>query len=523
MGLAKTLRGPVGSFLLFAALASISSCSSKKTSSVSSAQFLAPQNQQVELLVSRLEINRVVHPGVLDSVLEPINPVLNIVGKLNKDLLLIYNGENDSRDLLTINFNDNSVKKVMTKEQFLEIFNQQAQKPNVGTVTPLLNGWLLGFETTSNSLFAIREFPEGSGEIVANLVLDQATIQDQVFPDEGGGGPPVTKAVVKAKSLVEFQPNEVLLIPATTNITSLHHLRVEEVLVEDEFGVSHPVLNGHFILLPPPGEPAETQLREGFLEFDKVRVKTGNTAVNFIDFPPIALPGTNRVLLFDGSIATSSFITLIYSLEPLGKDQPELVYRARVEILADKTDITDAISAANSGGEPFSGTLKFQAPFLHPGASLATTDPNYRSQVLSFESETNNVFAIDWTAPEGSDRVQVFSSANQLSSRTDLHPDPISQPGTFDPDLLFARNDVLRNRIAWDQGPGDLLSLSYETGQWVVVLHKADISKQTDSGLVTLNFVEAVDTDNLRVVDLESSTVLGIRLSYQSIPVSFPR
>jgi hypothetical protein len=523
--LAKTLRGPVGSFLLFAAMASISSCSSKKTASVSSEQFLAPQNQQVELLVSRLEINRVVHPGVLDSILEPINPVLNIVGKLNKDLLLIYNGENNSRDLITINFDDNAIEKVMTKDQFLEIFNQQAQKPNIGTVTQLLNGWLLGFETTSNSIFAIREFPEGSGEIVANLVLDQATIQDEVFPDEGGGGPPVTKAVVKAQSLVEFQPNEVLLIPATTNITSLHHLRLEEVQVEDEFGVSHPELNGHFILLPPPGLPPDTQLREGFLEFDKVRVKTGNTAVNFIDFPPIALPNTNRVLLFDGSTATSSFITLIYRLELLDPEDPssDLVYRASVEILADKTDLTDAISAANSGGEPFSGTLKFQAPFLHPGGSLPTTDPNYRTQVLSFEGETNNVFAIDWTAPEGSGRVRVFSSANQLSSRTDLHPDPISQPGTFDPNLLFARNDVLRNRIAWDQGPGDLLSLSYETGQWVVVLHKSDISQQTDSGLVTLNYIEAVDNDNLRVVDLESSTVLGIRLSYQSIPVSFPR
>jgi hypothetical protein len=497
------------------ALRSGSILASSNSAGPGATTFQAPQAQAVELLVSRLQINRVVHPGVLDSLLQNISPVLNVVGKLNENLLLLYNGENNSRDLITIDFERNSVKKVLSRDQLLELFMQQAQKPILGPVTRLQNGWLLGFEKTSNALFAIREFPEGSGEIVASLVMDQATIQDQVFPDQGEG-PPVTRAVVKAQSLLEFRPNEILLVPATTNITSLHHLEVEEVLVQDEFGGSRPALIGHFVLLPPSGEPPDSLKREGFLEFEKVKVKTGNTGVNFIDFPPLALPGTNLVLLFDQALQTSSFLALSYKLEPLDPADPRsaLVYRATVEVLAGRKDLTDAILASNGGGEPFPGQFRFTARFLHPGARLAATDPEYRTQVLAFDSVTTNLLAIDWTAQEGS-RAAVFSSAQKLASRIDSRPDQV--PQIPESSLLFAQNDVRGNRIAFGGESGDLLSLSYQTGDWVVVLHRAEISRTTGNSLVGFNYLEAPDNDNLRAVDFESATVLGVRLIYEPV------
>ena len=251
---------------------------------------------------------------------------------------------------------------------------------------------------------------------------------------------------------------------------------------------------------------------------------TGNTAVNVIQFPPVALPNTNKVLLFDAAAETSSFLAMSYNLEPLDpNDQTsDLVYRTSVQVLANRNEINEAMGDSNSGGEPFSGNLTFVQPFLHPGASLPASDPGHQTEVLTFETATNNTFAVDWTAPSGS-RVRVFSSASQLSTPTDLNPDPSVPSGTFVPNLLFAVNDVLSNRVVWNQGPGDLLSLSYDTGQWVVVLHRAAIAQQTGSSLVTLKYIEAIDNDNLRVVEFESSTIVGIRLFYQSIPVSFPR
>jgi hypothetical protein len=141
---------------------------------------------------------------------------------------------------------------------------------------------------------------------------------------------------------------------------------------------------------------------------------------------------------------------------------------------------------------------------------------------LAFEEVTNNTFAYNWSVPVGEPgKLSVLSTATHLTSRIDLNRDPELDTGTFAPSLSFATNDVIENRLAFDSGPGELVSLNYRTGRWVVLAHTRDISRRTNLGLVQLIWVEAISDNELRIVDFASSTILAARLRYLSIPVNF--
>ncbi|MGH2627395.1 MAG: hypothetical protein ACRDHY_12175, partial [Anaerolineales bacterium] len=463
MGLARVISLPLlcaAIFLLWCG------CRSDKRRGASSESFLAPQlidvdptsgqnaqgERAIEVLVDKLTILREVHRNPITGetkldgeLLDGPSPLLSPIGKLDEDRLLVY--DTQSKTVLTIDLIRYRVEKVMATQDFLALFRSLASKPVLDPVIQLQNGWILGYESVSRALFAMRRQDGGSG-IIAHLVLDQSEMRAQLFP------PPTTPVAVTIKSLTEFSPNQVLMVPAATNIAALHHLQVHE-----DFSTGERRLVGQFILLPS-GDPVPRS--EPFLHFDLIRAATSNVDIDLREFPPVPIPRSQKILLFDSSRDTSSFIEVTYRQELF---QGQDIFRVSlVDVTVDRDDMSAVVAASIPGGQPFQERFQFLSSFIHPGSTLDPNSPDYAPFVLAFEEKTNNLLAYDFSAPEGAQgKIQLLSSATQVSNRTDINRDPAIDTGTFDPQFRFAVNDVTDNRLAWDSGPDELVSLNYST------------------------------------------------------------
>ncbi len=548
MGLANT-----GRWLLWIGIAALAvvpgspGCSKSKKGNISSQSFVAPQvigvdpdtgtNAQgqrgVDLIVDKLLLLREVHRDPLtgkvtvpDVTLRQANARINVVGKLDRFKLLVF--ESESKTLLTIDLdrNTNAVAKVMEKDDFLAVFHNQAQKPILGPVIQLASGWLLGYEQFSKSLFGIRLDPEDPSKILAVLVRDQTELQDQLFP-EGA------KLQVTIKSMVEFSSRvetpgelreEVLVVSSNPAITHLERLSVvtTDKTIEASF-----IVGSHEV--PDPLNPPNTKtVYDYFFDFKKVKDVTSNTEVDIKDFTPFPIPNSPKILLFDRSKDTSSFLamTVHQALDPVNG----VTFDTTVEVLVHQSELLAAVQLANLGGEDFQGQFRFISGFLHPDASLPTGDSKRRPLVLLFDEETNNLFSLDFTkGASETNKLRVFTSTTMLTSRTDLHFDAELDTGTFEPVLTWATNEVLANKLAFDSGPGEIIAFNFNTGQVVVVLHRRDMTKVTGQGLLDAVYIEAIDPppagkgNSLRIIDAESSSLLAIQLEYLAIPVSLPK
>ncbi len=531
MGLAKCgrFKAQIGVLAAVAIGVAAWSCSSNKRGTVSQQSFLAPQlisvdpttgqnargDRAVEVVVDKVAILREVHRlddgtvPFLDSQLRGMSAKIIPFGKLSPTILLIEEAE--SRTLLTVNYQTNAVIRVATRVEFLGIFNGVTPKPTLGAVIELKNGWLLGFETNTRSLFAIRLHPNGLGGIISQQVLNQAEIRDQILPPQGG-------ARVTIRRMLEFARTQdlagdvthVLMIPFESQITALHHLQIKNNVQS---------LEASFVL--PDGQ--------GLVDFAKVSAVTGNLAVNVKECPPILVPGTTRVVLFDQGGTTLSTFTSSF----LGVDLvrgADLVFRSTVRVLVNRSELTQLIQPSQIGGNAYTGDFKFVEAFLHPDSLLPAGDANRKSLILNFDSITSNIIGYDYSKPsDAPNKVHIVSTTAQILNRTDLNKDPFLDVGTFELALAFSRNDVLNNRLVNDDGPDEIASLNFETGQFVVVLHKRDIALAVDpnaiSAAVKITYIETLDPPPggegrmVRIVDEESSSILAVNLEYLPIPV----
>jgi len=513
--------------------------------------------------------------------------------------------------------------RVMTREDFLTLFRNQAQRPQIGSVVELRNGWILAFEEQSRSLVGFRADPKGGPGILANIVVNQQEIQNQLFP------PPQAKSTVNIRQMVEFSPNQILVIPANPNLNSIYRFEVEEELDDDGDPVA---LGGEFVLRPFIGNQSDVDFsQEQFLEFSKIVEQTGNKTVDVRDFMPTVIPGTPDILLFDRSINTSSFILVTVRNDPFtedlilaenpvipGPEEAQLTYRHQCTVQAeafledclnaneqgcearasdlmdDCVNTCDCIKITNITGrieytegvdysadvitdiqDPLFGLvtiIRIPSGSIPSGVTqiLATyTDKVLRTSVqvtvnrldlimameearegefdrqfqftesflhqdkpliLCFEDESNNLFAYDYEAGPFDPKIEVFTSATQLSQRIDLRFDPEfddhSEPPTR---LLFGTGNVFENKLAFDFDTSEVLSFNFVTGQVVVVLHRRDVTAVTGASLFNLNYMLTIDEPPqgkgriLRIVDDESTSLLGINLEYEAIPVVLPR
>jgi len=131
-------------------------------------------------------------------------------------------------------------------------------------------------------------------------VLSQEEIQEQLY------APPQAKSTLFIRQMLEFQKNQILVFPYSSNSSVLYRLVLEEELDGDGYPVA---LRGRFPLRRILRDQEDFEWdHEHFLELQKIVRKTGYRFVDVRNFQAILIPGTGEILLFDRFRDSSSFL-----------------------------------------------------------------------------------------------------------------------------------------------------------------------------------------------------------------------
>ena len=79
------------------------------------------------------------------------------------------------------------------------------------------------------------------------------------------------------------------------------------------------------------------------------------------------------------------------------------------------------------------------------------------------------------------------------------------------------------SELIFDRGSDELLTLHFDTGNYVVLLKQVDLARETGIlGISDLTYVEALDDNRVLAFDSQGSTLVEIRISYAAFPIRFP-
>jgi hypothetical protein len=518
MGLAKQARiiGCLG-WVAVVLLAAGTACSNKRTT-VSSQSFLAPQltgdtptAQGAEIQVSKLDVLRAALQSPdktwLDSELLALNARLTFVSKLDGDRDLVF--ESISKTVLAVSNSakGGSVQRVMTYSDIVELLAAQVTKPSLAPAVLLDSGWVLIYEGTAKELFAVRPDPANPASFIKTLVLTQKGLQTGLFQTTDDQGNTTNRIVqpwpqVTVQNMIKFTPptpdgkDHILLVPGNTNLPEFEHLEI-----------SWNADNEAIVNVPEP---------KPFLDFPtQISSVTQNLQVEVKTFPPIAIPGTSSILLFDS--AASAFLQMNLENGTDNAGNPAMV--TSIDVMTSRADILNAMKASASGGETFDGTFNFTSSFLGPNGT----------RIYAYDDETKTIFTYDYAAGTAeADRIGIITTSTMLTSRRDFNFDIELDSAVYTPSPQFAGDDVVNNKLAWDTGASQLISINYESGQVVVVLHKRDLTAVTQNGTLDLNHISTLDPPpagegkELRVIDAESCSIIALHLDYIAVPVKAP-
>jgi hypothetical protein len=394
-------------------------------------------------------------------------------------------------------------------------------------VTPihLQNGWLLAFDSGSKNIVALRkeepgdvEYADGTRAVAS--FRPQAPAEPTKSKNFGRGDGLVMSLVISGEKVaqqldlgfvptvtrfVELEANKVLVL--FLELRAVHLLELEEAMEMLEFDLEAdpagsrtvlPVelLRGSFKLFTSTPSP--------FLTYREIAEKiTGDANIQLESFQPLLLPGTSEVLAFEQT--SSVFVRILAK-----KDAPtgEIV-GGDVALAVGSQELFQALEsgAAPALAEP---PFTFDDAFPLPGDR----------EVALFEEKTNILLAHNYLS-EGDGKVRVLLSAGDLLQRRGPDGVVVGDP-TIEPSLVFARTDFPGGRLAFDRGPDQILSVSYDSPLVIVVAGSADLTGATGKVLVDLTYMEALDDFNLRTLDNQATALLSIGLQYVLMPAEVP-
>ena len=390
----------------------------------------------------------------------------------------------------------------------------------------LRNGWILAYERTTESIVAFREVepqevPDPNG---GTRSLSYRTSNNPQNLNFGSGNGYVVSEVVRAKELreraggvtvarfYEIEPNKVLLF--LTAVGAIHLIDLSEETVNEDWDLENDLPNDEDVL-PTPKLVGEIQLfqrivadqiiQEPFLPFSEIATKTGDVAVNVIDFPPTLIPTDGAALLFDRATSTFLRVATIRGRDELGNETDDVVASA-VDVAVRGADVFVLMESFLAGGAI--QEFNMASSFLNPAGDS--------TEILIMEETTNNIIAYDYLAPLG-ENIRIFVSQSNLVDPRSSGPE--GGVASNDPQLLFATRDVLDNRLAFDSAGDQLLSINYESTLLVVVLSTIDLLRATGENIADLQFVQPLANDVARIFDAESAKLLDLRIDYARLEV----
>lgn len=527
-----------------AILAMTGGCADRK--SASSSLFVAPitTTPAITVLADKLDFLREIEPNKLDSVLidQPSEPYG--IGHLYRheadgrvvrsDEMLAY--ESKSRAILSVNtcpegtglLECGRVRLNYSSKGFEDEQTDQggvAQNSSISTaVTPIVlkSGWLLAYDGGSKNIVAFRQ--EGPRVVAGgdSVEFRPSTRElSNVNSNFGYGNGLVMSLVISGEDLarqiratsqpivtrfVELDDTHILLFFST--VRSVHLLELSEVdtpLVWDlndpadpETLLPVPLLRGTIKLFDNPlGGP---QLP--FLTFREIsETITGNDNVLLSSFQPILIPDNGDVLVFE---QVTSYLLRIGARRNNAADPAEIT-GGTVGRAAFPQNLLAALQEG-VGGNIVNPPLELGGAFYHQTLPA----------ICIYEEKTNNLVTFFYEKTINNNIDLFIQSSEFLQPRTQG-----SSGGGIatEPVLSFAQADVTNNRLAFDQGADRLLSINYPAGGVVVVADRTTLIAVTGNSLADLTYTEPVDSDNLRALDTQSTSLLALPLTYISWPV----
>jgi hypothetical protein len=562
------------SLACWALLAALSAgCSSGGGDGVASGLFVAPLSEtpDVGVLADKLDFLRAIRPTLLDSELALIPVDSFVVGHLSAsrwirkqelnqnnqlvwsmvpdpeggpypkgvDELLTYEAKSGS--LLSVNLcrdaSDTDCGKVRLNYNARGIDaeeSRQGARTQGGVISKdvapiqLKNGWILSYDSGGKNIVAFRkelpgkvEYADGStgfadyrpheivqgtanknfgsgNRLVLSLVVSGEDMMDQL---DAASEPIVTR-------FVEIEPNKVLVFFRTIRAVHLLELFETEEVVDFNLDDNVTDSSSYFPIRLLRGE-FKLFGTQPFITYRTIAENlTGDANIVFETFQPIIVPSDGAALVFDQS--SSMFIKLL-SVKAEIKD-PD-TGETTVQIIGGRAEEAIVPSSVytelqeGSGGNLVDPPLNFTGAYYHPK----------HPWILLFEDKTNNLLSYKYE--ETTDNVGLFVNSTKVLQRR--QPDgTIGSSFDVEPSLIFAVGDVRDNRMAFDSGLDELVSFNYTAGVCVVAATKTSITDKTFNLLANINYVEPLDTKNVRAFDNQSNSLLALFVNYLTMPIT---
>ena len=509
---------PVLAGVSLLALAGLAGCDNGSTrGKISSSQFVSVQkaNNGLRNLTDELDLR--IAASIPDTL---AGSSVRVIEEIENDRLLVFISAGNAVTSVDLcpDCNETGATSSVDLHYSREGIEEELGRRLPGVVGPLVqisnqvepvrlpNGWILAYETSTESLLGFRYDPtfrpatggvssrnngRGNG-LLLSVVLRKQDIALQLRGDSESTVPQISRlhGLPNGDVLVMFQS-------AASQLEDVYRLgfSTESVELNRDFDdlsgqslANFDLLRGVFVAPNPV-----------FVSKEAIRVAANPNVVPGVatdvvadQFQPVTLPSDGSVLLYDAS--SSAFVRVFQSG---GVGQAE-----RIVTPGELLQLTQ-------NPPPYSmGTSWF-----HP------SEPE-----LYVVEESNDVaIAINYETFES--RVAI-SNQNLTSGRRD----PRVQPGTIVPGageppiLQVSENDIRENRLVFDMARDELVSVNYDTGLAVIVLKQIDYFEVTGNTIANYAFVksygEAADgSENLRVWDSATFSLYELRLLYNTLPV----
>ena len=76
------------------------------------------------------------------------------------------------------------------------------------------------------------------------------------------------------------------------------------------------------------------------------------------------------------------------------------------------------------------------------------------------------------------------------------------------------------NRLAFESELDEIVSISYTSTVVVVVSTRVDISSATGQVIADFTYLEPLDENSIRAFDVQSNSLLEVRLQYAAFPIT---
>ncbi|MEC9352081.1 MAG: hypothetical protein VYD81_02095 [Planctomycetota bacterium] len=502
-----------------------------------------PEQDPIQLVTDKVDLLKAILPTQVEAALDDQASVSFPLGTLplaagGQDALLVY--EANLRAICSIELCASGVclqEKQVTLHYddvgfATEMESAGANFPTLSQTVPSISvsvsrgaglgsdPWVIAYETETRSLVAMRardvgyrpleddtdidnaNFGRGNG-LVLSTVITGAEMQAQL----GLGIQPRLTRIFDLGPASGSNKHRLLVFFAREVLQEVHLIELETSQERTQTILGAGGAFEDVWMLRGEIKKFGTNLDEPFVAFSEIKELTQEEDVIIGNFQPTKIYSDGSALVFDEVSTQFIKLTPLSALDALDLGKAE--GQGQVSLAVDKSMIDAEIGSR--------GTLEFSESWGHPTLT----------EIVLVEERSNSLLSYDFTLSAEEDNVRtIVNTIDLTSNRRD--PNPPSGGivvNTEEPILLRAEEDIFENRLMFDRGRDELISINYDTGSVVIVAKRPAFTAMTGGDLTDITYikhtgVEPGDLQSVRVWDSSTSSLLKVLLKTKLEPTN---